>query len=73
MPFVGQYTVRHVQAQRSNAAFAMQASQMNQDVVKTGTQTAAQLLASAWNVVSTSASSQGTLSESHNYSYQGSS
>ena len=60
-------------AQRSNAAFALQVGQMNQDVVKTGTQTAAQLLASAWNVVSTSASSQGTLSESHNYSYQGSS
>lgn len=61
------------QAQRSNAAFAMQAAQMNQDVVKTGTQTAAQLLASAWNVVSTSASSSGSLSESHNYSHEGSS
>ncbi len=57
--------------QRSNAAFAMQAAQMNQDVVKVGTQTAAQLLASAWNVVSTNASTQGNLSESHNYSHQG--
>lgn len=57
--------------QRSNAAFAMQAAQMNQDVVKVGTQTAAQLLASAWNVVSTQASTQGNLSESHNYSHQG--
>lgn len=57
--------------QRSNAAFAMQAAQMNQDVVKVGTQTAAQLLASAWNVVSTSASSSGSFSESHNYSHEG--
>ncbi|MFN4036415.1 hypothetical protein [Comamonas aquatica] len=57
--------------QRSNAAFAMQAAQMNQDVVKVGTQTAAQLLASAWNVVSTNASTSGSASESHNYSYEG--
>ena len=59
-------------AQRSNAAFAMQAQGMNQDLVKTGAQTASQLLASAWNVVSTSASSQGTLTESHNYSHNAS-
>ncbi len=59
-------------AQRSNAAFAMQAQGMNQDLVKTGAQTASQLLASAWNVVSTSASSQGTLNESHNYSHSAS-
>lgn len=58
-------------AQRSNAAFAMQAAQMNQDVVKIGAQTASQLLASAWNVVSTSASSSGSLTESHSYSHQG--
>lgn len=58
-------------AQRSNAAFAMQAQGMNQDLVKTGAQTASQLLASAWNVVSTSASSQGSLSETHAYSHTG--
>lgn len=59
-------------AQRSNAAFAMQAQGMNQDLVKTGAQTASQLLASAWNVVSTSASSQGSLSETHAYNHNAS-
>lgn len=54
-----------------NAAFAMQAQGMNQDLVKTGAQTASQLLASAWNVVSTSASSQGSLSETHAYTHPG--
>lgn len=58
-------------AQRSNAAFAMQAAQMNQDLVKTGAQTMSQLLASAWNVVSTSATSQGSLSETHSYTHGG--
>lgn len=59
-------------AQRSNAAFALQAAQMNQDLTKVGAQTMAQLLSSAWNVVSTSASSSGSLSESHSYSHEGS-
>lgn len=59
-------------AQRSNAAFAMQAQGMNQDLVKTGAQTASQLLASAWNVVSTQATSTGSLTESHSYSHSAS-
>lgn len=59
-------------AQRSNAAFAMQAQGMNQDLVKTGAQTASQLLASAWNVVSTQATSTGSLTETHSYSHSAS-
>lgn len=57
-------------AQRSNAAFALQAAGMNQEVAKVGAQTLSQLLASAWNVVSTGASTSGSVSESHSYSHQ---
>ena len=56
-------------AQRNNAAFVLQAQGMNQEVAKVGAQTLSQLLASAWNVVSTSATTSGGVTESHSYSH----